>query len=839
MCFCKDQRKVGEKIVIDTLKKEFLNPSDEFTPIPFWFWNDDLNEAEIKRQIHDFNDKGVKGFVIHPRIGVPKEIEYLSDRFMELVKFAVLEAESLGMKVVLYDEAMYPSGSAHGMVVKSNPEYASKGLQMIEYKCSSKTAVSLKEYKNDKLVSIAAVKKLNDTDIEKESITKIEASGDEVVFEAPVNEDWSILLFLETFSKGHIRGIHFGEDDKEPDAPAASDLLNPEAIKKFIELTHERYYEVLKEHFGKTVIAMFTDEPSILGRGGKKGLKAWTSNFLSYYVAQGNSEMDLPLLWFNAGEASETARRKYNDAVNKMLETTYYKQVFDWCNKHNIDLTGHPHEPDDIGYLKYFHTPAQDLVFRWVAPEDGLNLEGGQSTIGKCSSDSARHRNRRRNGNECFACCGKNSIEWSLTADDMKWFMDWLFVRGVNLLYPHAFYYSIRGERRSGERPPDVGPNNLWWPHYNMISTYMKRMSWLMTDSYNTTPIALLCEHNHLSWKMAKPLFENQLEFNYLEDEIFVSDDTEIKDGEIVILKQKYKVLVIDDVESIDGDNIDKLQKFINAGGHVILHNPNNKKIDLQGVKQIHKAEEVVAMIDSLIGREVEVLKYEKGLRISHVVKGNLDFYLFVNEGEDNIDTVIRFNETGYMEKWNAWTGSMREIKPTVSFDLDFMEVSLKLNRRESRIFVIDTAKKAQYTHFVINEKSYSVEELKNGWQFGENVNNLKGLKSLDYWSELGGLDNFSGTLSYKNSFTIDEDIKEFSKVILDLGKVHEIAKVIINDKVIDVKMWYPYTFDIKDAVKKGENTLIIEVTNTLANKMCKLNLESGMLGPVELKIEA
>lgn len=27
-----------------SLKEQFLNPAKEFTPIPFWFWNDDLRE---------------------------------------------------------------------------------------------------------------------------------------------------------------------------------------------------------------------------------------------------------------------------------------------------------------------------------------------------------------------------------------------------------------------------------------------------------------------------------------------------------------------------------------------------------------------------------------------------------------------------------------------------------------------------------------------------------------------------------------------------------------------------------------------------------------------------
>ena len=42
---------------------------------------------------------------------------------MHYIRVAVETAAKLGMVIVLYDEAMYPSGSAHGMVVKENPAW--------------------------------------------------------------------------------------------------------------------------------------------------------------------------------------------------------------------------------------------------------------------------------------------------------------------------------------------------------------------------------------------------------------------------------------------------------------------------------------------------------------------------------------------------------------------------------------------------------------------------------------------------------------------------------------------------------------------------------------------
>src|SRR5690606_29715510 len=106
---------------------------------------------------------------------IPEDIEYLSDRFMQLVSFAVSEAASLGMKVVLYDEGMYPSGSAHGLVVKSNPEYASKGLKMTEYPLDNISQVEFPVADEEKIISVLAVQKKSPDSFVYESTIKLHA----------------------------------------------------------------------------------------------------------------------------------------------------------------------------------------------------------------------------------------------------------------------------------------------------------------------------------------------------------------------------------------------------------------------------------------------------------------------------------------------------------------------------------------------------------------------------------------------------------------------------------------------------------------------------------------
>ncbi|WP_099466829.1 glycosylhydrolase-like jelly roll fold domain-containing protein [Konateibacter massiliensis] len=816
------------------LRQSFLNTQKEYTPIPFWFWNDELTEKEIIRQIHDFHEKGVDGFVIHPRIGIPEEIEYLSDTFMSFVSCAVQEAQKLEMKVVLYDEAMYPSGSAHGMVVKSNPEYASKGLRVLEYPCQGKINQELTLADGENIISVQAVQKRTETEINPDSIQTIESFDNKISFEAKEEENWSVLVFVQAFTKGHIRGIHFGEDDGEPYAPASGDLLNKAAMEEFIRLTHERYYEVIKPYFGNTIIGMFTDEPCIMGRGDMEGFIPWTGGFLDYYEKQGNSELDLPFLWFEAGELSERKRRKYEAAVNKKMEDSYYRPIYEWCEKHQIAQTGHPHDSDDIGFLKYFHIPAQDVVWRWVAPENGLAIEGEHSTMAKCTSDSARHRGVRRNGNECFACCGRDGIEWNFPADDMKWYMDWLFVRGVNLLYPHAFYYSIEGERRSGERPPDVGPNNIWWSNYIQISDYIKRMSFLMTDSVNQTKIAVLCGAHELPWKMVKPLYENQLEFNYLENELFISEVCAVEAGKIKIAAQEYTVLLIEDEALIDKENDKKLQRFIDGGGIVFLN--RNKKAEslIRNFKPVSSFESLPENIGSVIDRAFVLDAKAPDLRISHIVKDNTEFYVLVNEGEEEIERTAAIASVGELEEWDAFEGTIKEADIIQRVGEGSMDICLKMGRREAKVLSVNPKKAPVICKKKAEEKDEY--ELTQNWQMGSSLDLLKKMETLTPWNEMESLFGYSGTLLYRTTFK-SEEVGKHGQVELDLGEVKELAKVTVNKKEAGIKMWAPYQFDITDLVTDGENEIVIEVTNTRANEICGLNLRSGLIGPVRLKL--
>jgi len=815
----------------ETLRQQFIDPPAEFSPIPFWFWNDEVTKEELLRQIHDFHAKGVDGFVIHPRMGLSRQISYLSDPYMDLVEAAAAEAASLGMSVILYDEGMYPSGSACGLVVKHNPDYASRGLQLQEIPCKKDhQAIPINLSPNETLVSAQAVRKRSEREIEASIPIPLDPGQNLISFTTPEEGEWSIVLFIDTPSGGTIRGVHEGQDDGEPDAPLAADLLNPDAVQTFITLTHERYYARLSRYFGTTIFAMFTDEPDLLGRCHKEGLKPWTRGFMNELQAEGVQEKDLLALWFEIGDRTVQIRTVYESVIRARMSRTYYKPLSNWCEAHGIGLTGHPAASDDIGLLEHFHIPGQDVVWRYIAPENDKGITGVHSTMGKCASDAARHRGRRRNLNESFGVCGSEG-GWTLTADNMKWYLDWLFVRGVNLISPHAFYYSIRGARRD-ERPPDVGPHNIWWSEYNRISSYIKRMSWLMTDSKNGAEVAVLAGAAYLPWRIVRPLYERQTEFNYLE-ETLLNESCRFTDGTVEIAGYRYKAIVIEEGNRLAPSSWQRLERFAEQGGCIVeLCEDGKASTPNIGQTRIGKVEEVSELLLSRLGSEVTLEPASSAIRISRVTKNGILFYVVVNEGEEPYEGVIETRQRGLTEVWHPWTGE--RVKVNGERTADGQSILLRVERRECLVIAVDPQKAFDVSGTGPKPTEVrTITDLSAGWHVIDGP--WTGERSeLTSWTGWMGLEHFSGTVTYVKKFELNE-VTPAAKYILDLGEAHELVRLEVNDQVIGTQMWKPYVFELGQAVRPGLNKLRLSVTNSLANRYDGKSLPSGLLGPVRL----
>ncbi|MEA3226889.1 MAG: glycosyl hydrolase, partial [Planctomycetota bacterium] len=293
------------------------NPPFEFSQAPFWFWNDALSEEEIVRQLDDFRAHGVYGFVIHPRAGLPRSIGWMSDRMIRFMRIAIEQAAKRDMWVVLYDEGMYPSGSSSGQVVAENPAFRTRGLFAVDIDAEGEPELT----EGQNLVAVVKRKK----------------NGHRVaVIDRAMRPGRSV-----------IRGLHFVEDDPprrdnhrevRENAPPGADILNPESVACFIRLVYQRYYDEFKGHFGKTIPAIFTDEPSILARGAERGAVPGTTGILEHVSSRLGYDFTpyLPALWYEDEPDADRYRLDYHRAIQTRLEETFYRPISRWCDRHGV-----------------------------------------------------------------------------------------------------------------------------------------------------------------------------------------------------------------------------------------------------------------------------------------------------------------------------------------------------------------------------------------------------------------------------------------------------------------------------------------------------------------------
>ena len=837
--------------------RDFAGAPRSYGAIPFWFWNDDLDEAELLRQLRALAAGGCAGVVIHPRTGLSARIGYLTPTYFHLVRRVVDECRSLGLQVVLYDEGSYPSGAAGGQVVAANPAHAARALILKNHPVTGPWTGYLRVADGRSLEArpVCAVLARTDGDAVDPTSLQLLPMDDRGLVRVAVDAgSWAVLGCLDVPSGGRIRGTLAHEDDGMATAPAAGDLLNPDAVASFLRLTHDRYAAALGGHLGTAVVALFTDEPSVLGRGSRRGAWPFTAGFDAWLATRLGRTVDdlhawLPALWLDYGPATGAFRHEVERAVHARLDETFYRAQADWCAAHGLALTGHPAESNDLTGLARFHWPGQDAVWRWVAPGDGTRIEGAHSVSARAASSAARLAGRARNATELFGAYG-----WRLSLDEAKWLIDWHLARGTDLFFPHAAFYSVRGGR-AFESEPDVALQNPWWPHFQGLLAYVRRMSWLGVTATPVCQIAVAGVGHALPWASARTLAEAQSDFLYVDLDTLARAETvpgaptggeaipALRLGEACV---RAVVVEVPDGVTLPPAARERLAAFARAGGTVV-----DAPLDAPALARLR------ALTATGGGVDVRVDPPALDLRARHVRRDGLDVYAFFNEGEAEIAGWLHLAAVGAAALVDPLRDPNTGTPPAPAARGEDGAIWLRLPRRECRLVVVapeGDGDPPPATPEGDGDPSQAAPEGGGAgptsaapdlprlthpigaWQVTEaDGQPVPVLDGLGDWCRVPALERFAGTLRY--AAAIDLDRVPTGPVVLDLGTVGEAAAVTVNGHPVGEAMWAPYVVRVPAAIwRAGANRLDVAVTNSAANRYEGAMRPSGLLGPVTLR---
>lgn len=613
---------------------------------PFWFWNDRLDEAEVRWQIREMHVQGVKGFFIHPRQGL--EQPYLSDAFFAMVEAAVDQVRRLGMVANLYDEYPYPSGAAGGEMLLGSPEFHATELVQKWYDVHVKaTGIQLRlelprglvlalrayplregevDWSQPRDLCSAAGMVLSAQSYIEQGLTgynqkRFFASDPTPVLETELPPGtWRIYAALQCEVTQHKYWSHF------------LDVLNPEAVQKYIRMTHERYYDRLGAEFGKTIQAIFTDEthPGWSARIPEEFKDAYGYDLLKHIEALADS----------SHPQAEKVRADFYALVSRMFFEAFEQPIAQWCKEHGILYSGEkPYRRFsqmaymDIPGCEPGHTKAgsprrlsDDLL--------GWNARGNA----RAAASAAYFYNKPGALDECY-----HSMGWSGTLQDAKLLAEALTLLGIRYLVPHGFFYSTHALRKH-DAPPTFFFQMPYWRHFGKLSARLDKIweelegSHIDADVLIVDPTAGQPEHEdkQITVDLQAALMAGGVEYLHVDTDVL--EQARVEDGVIRLRGVWAKAVIVPPMPIRERRLEGVLEKLRKAGAVVIE------------VGRDFEAHDFLEQVTPLLPKLVRAMRKPPDLWMTRRMKDSQYTFFFLNTSDKTLEWSVDINWMGFRE---------------------------------------------------------------------------------------------------------------------------------------------------------------------------------------------
>ncbi len=561
-------RRNNEKKLSDGL---FYNPTSEYRGTPFWAWNASLDNKELEEQIDIFKEMGFGGFHMHVRQGL--EVPYLSEEFMKAVRNCTQKAKREGMLAWLYDEDRWPSGYAGGFVTK-HIKYRQKYLLM--------------------------TKKVRESAADKEEALATGSPFLLGVFDVEINSDGEMTAYrkISPDDSGENKWYFYvcikPGGEAEYNDQCYADTLCKEAVDYFIDLTYEAYKENVGDEFGKTIPAIFSDEPNVMnpvllenGFTDHEGRLCWTMDFDdTYRKTYGEDILEvLPELAFAMPEGEGYAvRYQYYKHVTDRFAESYMDNVGKWCGRNHVMFTGHLMGEDTLFHASGWMGDSMRMYKEMQLPGIDMLYDNRAYVTAKQCQSVVHQYGREGMLSELYGVTG-----WDFDFRGHKLQGDWQTCLGVTVRVPHLAWQTMRGEGKR-DYPASIFYQSPWYKEYRRIEDYFARINTVMTrgkacvktavlhpiESYwllrgsNAETLEERSEMDRHFAELAEWLLFGCVDFDYMAESLLEDlcgeGNCPLKVGEM-----QYDTIIAEDCKTLRPHTIKVLRTFAEKGGRIIF----------------------------------------------------------------------------------------------------------------------------------------------------------------------------------------------------------------------------------------------------------------------------
>ena len=474
------------------------------------------------------------------------------------------------------------------------------------------------------------------------------------------------------------------------------DVLDRQAVGRFIEIAYQPYADRYPRDLGKTVPGVFTDEPCFFNGGqgqAETGVAMpWTPSLPAAFRKRRGYDLAeyLPALLGEpvAGKGADEVRHDFWMTVTELFVENCTQQISQWCAKHKLAMTGHWLWEE--GLMKQTHV-AGSVMPHYVHEEvPGIDILVRQTiellTV-KQAASVAHQWGRKRMISELYGASG-----WDLSLQDQKWIGDWQYALGVNYRCQHLSLYSMRGERKR-DFPPSHMPHQPWWPHYNLLEDYFGRLSLVLSLGQPLREVAVIHpvrsawaaitlpfdQEKGEQWpveaklqEMLDTLLYSQIDLDFV-DEMLLAQYGGAGKGSLRVNKVSYRIIVVPEMTHMAPTTAQALLKA--AAGGAKLFYVGTEVVKVYSSKTTGKIlKDLTKLVNKLLGKVkvdsaalvallraemAEPVKVEPASRILYQLRADGDerTLFLTNQQDEPVEATVEVAGGADLQLWCTETG--------------------------------------------------------------------------------------------------------------------------------------------------------------------------------------
>jgi hypothetical protein len=837
------------------LETTFKSPPDDARVMMRWWWfGAAVTKPELARELEQMKAGGFGGFEIQPvyplELDDPakrfRNLPYLSDEFLDDVRFANDQAQRLHLRASLTLSSGWPYGGPHTPVTE-----AAGQLHLIRTPAPAGTSsVAVPHLSNgESLIGVfVADPRWGKGDAEQEPTRLALPGASDLRITLPAGGDRTVLWFVSSRTGQQVKRAAVDADG------FVLDHLSRQAVENHL---HDVADKLITAFGNQPPYSVFSDSLEVYGSD-------WTPDLLDQFRRRRGYDLlpHLPELFSSTPDDEALAvRHDWGETLTELVDENYLKPINSWAATHHT-----------LFRSQTYGDPAVSLASNALVDlPEGEGPQWRQFSYTRWATSASHVFGRPIMSAETWTWL--HSPAFAATPLDMKAEADRFFLQGINQLIGHGWPYSPPSAGEPGWRFYAAGAfntHNPWWIVMPDVTGYLQRVSWILRQGEPANQVALFLPEDD-AWasftpgKVAltevMPRWITPALTQAIEDAGYNFDY--IDSAAIESRGIRYPVLLLPDMDRISLATLERIAEYERHGGKVIAvgripsHAPGLRD-GAEASTQVAAAAaalfnasggsgQLVAQVAQLgaalqqaMTPDMQLSSPAPAVGFIHRKLATSDIYFVANTGNVAVQTSAQFGSAHRLGEWLAAdTGEVRAIRMTDG------QVPLDLAPYESRIVLLHNSSGESAETRASEDAAASskvLADLSNGWRLLFAGNGIeKQMGELTSWTENPETRYYSGVASYRKNVQLPPSYPRNTRLMLSFGvgkplpeaaesenhpgmralldaPVRDAAVIYVNGKRAG-SLWHPpYELDITSLLRPGDNALELRVANTAIN---------------------